>query len=78
MNQAILFNDDYIFDELKSAWCFTGLLSGQLITIYLYSEQLKARTNIDNVTKFDLEESVELWLESNEPEGDEIHIRMYS
>jgi len=38
--------------------------------------QLQRLGEIDNCTKFDLEEIVELWLEKNEPEGDEIHINM--
>ena len=76
MNQAILFNDDLIFDEQQDAWRFTALLSGQLICIYFHSMQLKQLGQIDNCTKFDLEEVVELWLEKNEPEGDTIHIDM--
>ena len=76
MNQAILFNDDLAFDEQQDAWCFTALLSGQLITIYFHSMQLKLIGQIDSCTKFDLEEVVELWLEKNEPEGDIIHIDM--
>jgi len=74
LNQAILFNDDLVFDEQQDAWCFTALLSGQLITIYFHSMQLKLIGQIDTCTKFDLEEVVELWLEKNEPEGDIIHI----
>ncbi len=76
MNQAILFNDDLIFDEQQDAWRFTALLSGQLITIYFHSMQLKLLGEIDSCTKFDLEEVVELWLEKNEPENDVIHINM--
>jgi len=76
LNQAILFNDDLIFDEQQDAWRFTALLSGQLITIYFHSIQLKVLGEIDSCTKFDLEEVVELWLEKNEPEGDAIHINM--
>jgi len=76
LNQAILFNDDLIFDAQQDAWCFTALLSGQLITIYFHSIQLKLLGEIDSCTKFDLEEIVELWLEKNEPEGEAIHINM--
>lgn len=76
MNQAILFNDDLIFDEQQDAWRFTALLSGQLMTIYFHSMQLKLLGEIDSCTKFDLEEIVELWLEKNEHEGDAIHINM--
>lgn len=76
MNQAILFNDDLKFDTKQDAWCFTALLSGQSITVYFHSVELKQLGEIDNCTKFDLEEVVELWLEKNEPEGNTIHINM--
>lgn len=75
MNQAILFNEDLIFDAQQNAWCFTALISGQLITIYFHSQQLKKLTSIDSFTKFDLEETVEIWLENNELEGNVIHIK---
>lgn len=76
MNQAILFNDDLVFDKEQDAWCFTALLFGQSVTIYFHSMQLKRLDEIDNCTKFDLEEIVELWLEKNEPEGNTINIQM--
>ena len=76
MNQAILFNDDLVFDKEQDAWCFTALLSGQSVTVYFHSMQLKRLEDIDSCTKFDLEEIVELWLEKNEPEGSTIHIQM--
>jgi len=76
MNQAIIFNDDLIFNREFDAYCFTGLLSGEVITIYIHSVQLKQLSEIDTCTKFDLEEIVELWLEKNEPEGNLIHIHM--
>lgn len=76
MNQAILFNDDLEFDKEHQAWCFTGQLSGQRIKIFFHSFQLKQLSQIDNCTKYDLEEVTELWLEKNEPEGNEIHIEM--
>ncbi|KGJ96717.1 hypothetical protein [Colwellia psychrerythraea] len=76
MNQAIMFNDDLSFDVEQDAWSFTALLSGQAITVYFHSLQLKRLGEIDTCTKFDLEEIVELWLEKNEPEGNTIHIQM--
>lgn len=76
MNQAILFNEDLVFDNEHDAWRFTALLSAQVITIYFHSMQLKRLEEIDTCTKFDLEEIVELWLEKNEPEGNTIHINM--
>jgi hypothetical protein len=77
MNQAILFNDDLVFNRNEDAWCFTVLLSGQSITVYFHSIELKQLSEISNCRKFDLEEIVELWLENNEPEGNAIHIEMY-
>ncbi|MCI2282296.1 hypothetical protein L3081_01375 [Colwellia sp. MSW7] len=76
MNQAILFNDDLVFDEKQAAWCFTAQASGQLVTIYCHSAQLEKLEYIDNCTKFDIEEIVELWFEKNELEGDVIHIKI--
>lgn len=76
MNQAILFNDDLEFDQHQDAWRFSALLSGQRITIYIHSVQLKQLSRIDSCTKYDLEEIIELWLEKNEPENDVIHINM--
>lgn len=76
MNQSLLFNDDLEFNQQHDAWRFTALLSGQRITIYFHSIQLKLLGTIDRCTKYDLEEIVELWLEDNEPEGDSIHINM--
>lgn len=74
MNQAILFNDDLVFDSQQEAWRLTGQYAGQRITIYFHSVQLKQLSEIDNCTKYDLEEITELWLESNELEGDTLHI----
>ncbi|MFD2165831.1 hypothetical protein ACFSJY_06090 [Thalassotalea euphylliae] len=76
MNQSILFNDDLAFDQDKDAWRFTGLMAGQLITIYFHSPKLKHLASIDQCTKYDLEEVVELWLEKNEPEDNEIHLHI--
>jgi len=74
MNQSILFNDDFTFNKQQEAWCSTALISGEIITIYFHSLQLKQMEEIDTCTKFDLEELVELWLEKKELQGSEIHI----
>lgn len=66
MNQAILFNDDHQYDSNKGCWVFTGLQSGQLLTIYM-SSRLKDITQED---KFEWEEAVEDWLKENEPDQD--------
>ena len=74
MNQALLFNDDLRFNDQEQAWCLTAQLSAQTITVYFHSMALKQLVAIDNSTKFDLEDSVELWLESHELEGHVIDI----
>jgi hypothetical protein len=74
MNQAILFNDDISFNKTEDAWCFTGLISGQQVVIYFHSNKLKQLSELDNCTKYDLEEVTELWLENNELDDSVIHI----
>jgi len=74
LNQAILFNDDFIFDEQQSTWKCSALLSGQVVTIYYQVTQGNNESTIDSHTRFDLEEAVECWLEHHEPDNDEIHI----
>ncbi|WP_448212289.1 hypothetical protein [Colwellia sp. MEBiC06753] len=76
MNQAILFNDDLSFDQTSDCWRMSGLVAGQQIFIYFHSLSLSRLTEVDNCTKYDLEEIVELWLEDNELEGNELHIQM--
>ncbi|WP_206485896.1 hypothetical protein [Thalassotalea sp. G2M2-11] len=76
MNQAILFNDDLNFNHVHQAWSMTGVISGQIITIYFHSLGLARTTEIDSCTKYDLEEIAELWFEKNEPEGGEVHINI--
>lgn len=74
MNQSIIFNDDLAFNHQHDAWSFSGLINGQVIQVYIHSNQLKQLSTLDQCTKYDLEEVTELWLEKNEPEGTEIHI----
>lgn len=76
MNQSILFNDDLTFDEKEDAWRLTGQLSGQIISIFFHSIELKNLNIINTCTKYDLEEIAEMWLEENEIEGNVIHIQM--
>ena len=76
MNQSILFKDDLTFDQEQQAWTFTAMLSGELVKVYFHSMQLKQLEQLDQCTKFDLEEITVLWLEGNEPEQGEIHINM--
>ena len=74
MNQVILFNDDLTFNVQHNAHSLSGLLAGEVVTIYFHGIRLKNLGELDAGTKFDLEEAVELWLEKNEPEGSVIHI----
>lgn len=76
MNQSFLFNDDLAFNKAADAWAITAMLAGELVTVYFHSLSLSRLDEIDSCTKFDLEEIAELWLEDNEPEGSDIHIKM--
>jgi len=64
MNQQILFNDDIVFDDKSNAWVFTGLLSGERVTISIRSAN---HLPLSDSLKFDFECQVEEWLEDNEP-----------
>lgn len=76
MNQAILFNDDITFNKKENAWCLTAQTSGQRLTIYFHSLELKQLTVIDSNTMFDLEEIAENWLSNNDLDDNVIHITM--
>lgn len=76
MNQAIIFNDDLMFNDEHQAWCISGLIMGQTTTIFFHSLSLSRLSQIDRCTQYDLEEIAELWLEKNEPDGNSIHINM--
>ena len=64
MNQAILFNDDHTYLAVKNRWRFTGLMSGNLISIYI----AHPKSSITQEDKFVWEEDVEEWLADNEPD----------
>ena len=66
MNQAILLNDDYIYNTSKKAWKFTGLIGGQLITIHISTD----KSILTAETKFTFEDMVEDYLADNEPDED--------
>ena len=74
MNQSILFNDDLTFDQQLNAWKVTGLMVGELLTIYVHLPKLRHKVSLDSSIKYDLEEIIEAWLQNNEPESSEIHI----
>jgi len=74
MNQAILFNDDLSFEVEDKAYRLSGLLAGEIITIFFHSITREYVNEPDVGIQFELEEVVEAWLEKNEPNGNVIHI----
>ena len=76
MNQSILFNDDLAFNTDKACWHMSGMVAGQLVTIYFHSYSLSKLDEISNCTRYDLEEIAEMWFEDNELESNEIHIKL--
>jgi hypothetical protein len=64
MNQQILFNDDITFDDHSLEYMFTGLFSGERVTIRIKTEN---QLPLNDSLKFDFECLVEEWLEENEP-----------
>lgn len=77
MNQAILFNDDIHFDEGQNVWSFTGLMSGQKVTIFIKQSYPDKNLVITDCVRFDWEEAVEIWLEKYEPDlNNEIHLKL--
>lgn len=77
MNQAILFNDDLAFNQCQKMWSFSGLISGNKVTVFIITSAYSENSVIDNSIIFDWEEAVEVWLEDNEPnESDEIHLNV--
>jgi len=64
MNQQIIFNDDMSFDYEKRECIFTGLVSGERVTIFIKAKDI---IELTNAVKFDFECQVEEWLEDNEP-----------
>jgi len=63
MNQQIIFNDDMSFDYEKRECVFTGLVSGEHVTIFIKAKDI---IELTNAVKFDFECQVEEWLEDNE------------
>lgn len=72
MNQSILFNDDIHFDEKRCAWCFTGFLDGEHITVQIEEKNYPRNSIVTDATKFDWEDAVENWLEEHEPNEDRV------
>lgn len=72
MNQAILFNDDLVFDEGRNAWVFSGLLEGNLLQIVIEEKYHSRITPVEDSIRFDWESKVEDWLKQYEPVGNEI------
>ena len=70
MNQQIIINDDFHYDNQHKAWAFTAIDSGNRLTfVVLASENI---TQVTQSLKFDWEEKAEEWLEENELNGETI------
>ncbi len=54
----------------------SGMVAGQLVTIYFHSYSLSKLDEISHCTRYDLEEIAEMWFEDNELESNEIHIKL--
>ena len=76
MNQAILFNDDLMFDQDRHAWVFTGLVSGSTIKIVIDEKYHPKERHVEDSIKFDWEAAAEDWLEKFEPVGSEILLEL--
>lgn len=63
MNQDILFNDDYRYLAEQQCWCFTALMSGNLVTIYIATNTVQLSQDM----KFYWEDMVEEFLQNDEP-----------
>lgn len=72
MNQAIILNDDYLFNYKEQCWQCTGMLSGEKLLIVIKSSVLPNELTQD--TKFDWECVIEDWLVVHEPKGNQIEV----
>lgn len=72
MNQAILLNDDFHYDGQQKAWCLTGLLNGEKITIMIAEAYLSANTRVNDNLIFEIEDTIESWLDNNEPDHNQV------
>lgn len=67
MNQAILFNDDLIFDDNVKSWFLTGCIAGEKFIVQIPDKYYAKGIKITTEMKFDLEINIENWLRQNEP-----------
>ena len=74
MNQAIILNDDYLFNHNKQYWECTGMIGGEKLLIIIKNSVLPNELTQD--IKFDWECVIEDWLVVHEPEGNQIEILM--
>lgn len=68
MNQALLLNNDLVFNDKLNAWQLTGFYQSQDIRIYIQSKHLSKDTIITAEILLDIEADIEDWLESHEPD----------
>jgi len=64
MNQALIINDDYVFNYNKNYWQCTAIISGEKRTIIIYSNILP--NQLTQAVKFDWEYLIEEQLEDQE------------
>lgn len=74
MNQQILFNDDLCFRPDKKYWQWSGILSGENITIVIKCS-VTPETFTTNY-QFDWELAIEDWLIDNEVENNQLTIAL--
>ncbi len=67
MNQNILLNDDFAFDSSKQAWCISGFVAGELISVYIKPNLLPQGFEPSQGFLFELEENIADCLADNEP-----------
>lgn len=72
MNQAIILNDDYLFNYKEQCWQCTGMFGGEKLLIVINSSVLPNELTQD--IKFDWECIIEDWLVAHEPEGNQIEV----
>ena len=76
MNQALIFNDDYIFNEGEGTWQCSIQISGQKVTILLKSKQVNSLRCLTSGVKFDIEDAIECWFETNELDSTMVTIQI--
>lgn len=72
MNQAIIINDDYVFNEKEKIWQCTVIFAGEKVSIHITGKTLPKK--LKQQIKFDWEYKIEEWFEKHEPNQNVIKI----